>query len=152
MKRLYVLLVSVVIAVLLIAAATAASAAPAQHQGEKVRPLPLYYGALYVSPSMLTSYWGGSATTQSKALTQARNTCVGMAANDCRRGVWVRNGFAAFARAANGAWGTGWGSTAALANEAAVATCRSGGGGACSVTGTNRTLRYNPNSPTTGGP
>jgi hypothetical protein len=150
MRRLYVLLASVATATLLIVAATAAPAAPAQHQGVK-RPPGLYYGALYVSSSTLTSYWGGSARTQSQALTQARNACA-RAANDCRRGVWVHNGFVSFASSANGAWATAWGSTAPLAESTALTACGSVGGTACSVTRTNRTLRYNPNIQTTGGP
>jgi Domain of unknown function (DUF4189) len=165
MRRLYVLLASVVIATLLIAVASSAgaSAAPAHHQivagGQgghheetaKARYPPRQaYGALYGSSSMQTSYFQDSLT-KSGAIQRARSLCQ-QAATDCLPGVWVKLGYAGFAMAPNGAWGTGWGSNELLAARYAQASCREVAGGAdCSaILQTYRPRAYNP-SGTEGG-
>ena len=102
MRRLYVLLASVVIAALLLAVASGASAAP-MHR-------PPYYGALLVSPSLQDSYWA-SAGTKDRAVELALHRECRIVATDCTPGVWVRNGYAAFAMDPARAWGTGWGHT-----------------------------------------
>ena len=144
MRRLYALLVSVMIAALLIVAATGASAAE-----DGVGPRPEIYGALWVSPSLGSSYFA-SARDLSAAIQRAGSQCQ-RAATDCAAGVWVKNGYASFAMDVTGAWGTGWGKYAPSANAAAVANCEGFGGVACDVLQTERTASYNRLGLTEGG-
>jgi hypothetical protein len=171
MRRLYVLLASVVIATLLIAVASSAgaSAAPPAHQivaggqaghhKETAKapgpihppPRPSRYGALYGSSFTKTSYFR-SGRTMSEAISRARSLCK-QAATDCLPGAWVKNGYAGFALAPNGAWGTGWGSNELLAARYAQISCQGVAQGAdCSaVLQTYRTPVYNPSDVTEGG-
>jgi hypothetical protein len=143
MRRLYVLLASVVIATLLLAVASGASAAPI-HQ-------PSYYGALLVSPSLQASYWA-SAGTKDRAVELALHRECRIVATDCTPGVWVRNGYAAFAMDPAHAWGTGWGHTEPQAVQAALTTCQTFGGVACNtILQTHRTGLYSPSGSTSGG-
>jgi Domain of unknown function (DUF4189) len=142
MRRLYVLLASVVMATLLLAVASGASAVPA--------PAPKNKGALYISPSLQSSYFV-SASRLNWALEGARYQCQ-QAANDCAPGVWVVNGYAAFVVDTTGAWGTGWGHTASIAGQHARTTCQTFGGVTCNaIRRSYRTTRYNPDSATHGG-
>ena len=148
MRRLYVMLVSVMsvmIATLLIAAATGAAAAQDQRGPTTER----IYGAQWVSPSLGDSYFV-SARDLSAAIERAGSECE-RAATDCAPGVWVKNGYASFAMDVSGAWGTGWGKYAPSANAAAVADCEFNGGMACSVLQTNKTASYNTLGLTEGG-
>jgi hypothetical protein len=145
MRRLYVLLVSVVIATLLITATTGASAADDQRD-----PRPKIYGALWVSPSLASSYFATARGDLSAAIQRASSECRG-AATDCAPGVWVKNGYVSFAMDITGAWGTGWGKYAPSAHAAAVATCEGFGGVACTVLQTKRTPSYNRLGLTEGG-
>ena len=145
MRRLYVMLVSVMsvmIATLLIAAATGASAAEDQdqHGPNQHGPGQEIYGAMWVSPSLGGSYFA-SARDLSAAIERAGSKCE-RAATDCAPGVWVKNGYASFAMDVTGAWGTGWGKYAPSANAAAVAVCEANGGGDCIVLQTKRTASY----------
>jgi Domain of unknown function (DUF4189) len=162
MRRLYILLASVMIATLLIAVASSAgaSAAPAlpqigaggHHKIAKVhRPRAWVYGALYVSPSMRTSYFS-SGRDQAEAIRRALSMCR-QAANDCRPGVWVKNGYASFSMDANnGAWGTGWADNSSRAEYLAGSTCRNYGGVTCgTIFQTYRTKAYNSSVTTEGG-
>ena len=148
MRRLYVMLVSVMsvmIATLLIAAATGAAAAQDQRGPTTER----IYGAQWVSPSLGSSYFV-SARDLSAAIERAGSECE-RAATDCAPGVWVKNGYASFAMDVTGAWGTGWGKYKPSANAAAVADCEFNGGMACSVLQTNKTASYNTLGLTEGG-
>jgi uncharacterized protein DUF4189 len=164
MRRLYVLLASVMMATLFIAAATGASAAEHQNHQDQLGPDPEtehqnhqdqlgtsteIYGAIWVSPSLQSSYFA-SARDLSVAIERASSECE-REATDCAPGVWVKNGYASFSVDVSGAWGTGWGKYASSAEAAAVAACEAGGGVACSVLQTKRTASYNPLSLTEGG-
>ena len=154
MRRLYVPLLSVMavmIATLLIAAATGASAAEDQEQSgpNQSGPAQEIYGALWVSPSLGSSYFV-SARELSAAIERAGSKCE-REATDCVPGVWVKNGYVSFAMDVTGAWGTGWGKYASSANTAAVAACETNGGVACSVLQTERTASYNSLGLTEGG-
>jgi hypothetical protein len=141
-RRLYVLLASVVIATLLVAVASGASAAPSHRN--------LNYGALMVSPSLQDSYWA-SQSRRSWSIQGATHKCREVA-TDCAPGVWVKNGYAAFAMDTTGAWGTGWGHTSSIAVEYAKTGCRTVGGVTCdAIVRTYRTTRYHPDSGTSGG-
>ena len=141
MRRLHVLLASVVIATLLLAVASAASAGP---------PPPTVYGSLWISPSLQTSYWGTGSKLE-YANRQAYARCLS-AATDCARGVWVQNGYAAYAVDASGVWGTGWGHTGSLAVQGAQTTCQTFGGMTCNaMVQTYRTTHYFPDGQTRGG-
>jgi hypothetical protein len=151
MRRLYVPLVSVMtvmIATLLIVAATGASASEDEddenHQNHQDQLGPRtegIYGAMWVSPSLGNSYFA-SASDLSTAIEEASFECE-QAATDCTPGVWVKNGYAAFAMDVTGAWGTGWGKYGSSANTAAVAACEANGGVACTVLETRKTFQYN---------
>src|SRR5215213_11206462 len=121
MRRLYVPLLSimaVMIATLLIAAATGASAAEDQDQSgpNQSGPAQEIYGALWVSPSLGSSYFV-SARELSAAIERAGSKCE-REATDCVPGVWVKNGYVSFAMDVTGAWGTGWGKYAPSAGRA----------------------------------
>jgi len=145
MRRLYVLLVSVMIATLLIPAVAGASAAQDQSGPTTER----IYVAMWVSPSLGDSYFA-SASDLSAAIEDAGSKCERVA-TDCAPGVWVKNGYASFAMGLSGAWGTGWGKYEPSANTAAVATCKANGGVDCSVLQTKRSPSYDPFRPTEGG-
>jgi hypothetical protein len=143
MRRLYILLSSVVTATLLIVAANGASAAPPN-------PPTVYNGVLWVSPSLQKSYWA-SAYYHDVANRAAYDKCVA-AATDCTPGVWVKNGSAAYAVDANGAWGTGWDKDSSRAKGAAQAVCQGFGGVTCDTINEGyRTTRTSPVRATTGG-
>jgi Domain of unknown function (DUF4189) len=142
MRGLYVLLASVVIAVLTCAVASEASAPPA--------PRPKTKGALYFSPSLQSSYFV-STSRLNWALEGARYQCQ-QAATDCKPGIWVVNGYAAFAVDTTGAMGTGWGHTGSEARQWAQTSCRNFGGVTCNaIVRSYRTTHYYPNSATHGG-
>jgi len=140
MRRLCVLLASVVIAALLCAVvASEASAPPA--------PGPKTKGALYFSPSLQSSYFV-STSRLNWALEGARYQCQ-QAATDCKPGVWVVNGYAAFAVDTTGAIGTGWGHTGSEARQGAQSSCQTVGGVTCNaIVRSYRTTHYYPNSAT----
>jgi hypothetical protein len=142
MRRLCILLASVVIATLFCGAvASGASAVPGPYKSK---------GALYYSPSLQNSYFV-SASRLNWALEGARYKCQ-QAANDCAPGVWVVNGYAAIAVDTTGAWGTGWGHTSSEARQHARTTCQTFGGVTCdAIRLSYRTTRYNPDSATHGG-
>jgi serine/threonine-protein kinase len=142
MRRLHVLLASVVIATLLIAVASGASAAPSTANYN--------HGALFVSPSLHNSYF--ASQSRGNWAVQAASAQCQRAATDCKPGVWVLNGYAAFAMDTNGAWGTGWGHTASGAVQGAQTGCRTVGGLTCNaIVRSYRTTRYNPDQATHGG-
>jgi uncharacterized protein DUF4189 len=141
MRRLYVLLASVVMATLLIAVASGASAVPGPYKSK---------GALYFSPSLQSSYFV-SASRLNWAIQGARYQCQ-QAATDCAPGVWVVNGYAAFAVDTTGAMGTGWGHTSSIAKQYAKTSCQTVGGVTCdAIVRSYRTTRYNPDNQTHGG-
>jgi|SRR5215203_3298002 len=141
MRRLHVLLASFVIATLLLAVASGASAAPGPYKND---------GALYFSPSLQSSYFV-SATHVHWANQGAHYKCQ-QAATDCKPGVWVTNGYAAFAVDPNGAMGTSWGHTSSLAVQGAKTSCQTFGGVTCdAIVRWYRTIKYSPESPTYGG-
>jgi hypothetical protein len=153
MRRLYILLASVMIATLLIAVASSAGASAAPRQQ------PETFAALWASTSLQNSY-PGFATNLSDANAYAYNRCL-RAGNanpeeyqdDCAPGVWVENGYMAFAMdvSAN-TWGTGWGHTRGRALREARNVCRQEGGTTCDdITHVYRTRAYDPNQPTDGG-
>jgi Domain of unknown function (DUF4189) len=150
MRRLYILLASVVIATLLCAVASGASAAPGTGGGPN-KPR-LSYGALVVSPSPgPRTFWHSTTTSQDSAVRFATSKCRS-AATYCRAGVWVKNGYAAFALDANGAWGTGWGASEARAVLEAKISCQFWGGVACDYrVEPYKTITYYSSLPTSGG-
>jgi hypothetical protein len=145
MRRLYVLLASVVIATLL-----AASAASGVGKPGNPGPSPRY-GALIVSPSLQKTYWSSSVISENWAVKYANDKCR-REATDCTPGVWVKNGYAAFAMSRNGAWGTGWGHTESTAVHYAKTGCQTVGGVSCdAILQTYMTAFYRPLGSTTGG-
>jgi Domain of unknown function (DUF4189) len=142
MRRLYVLLASVVIATLFCGAVASEASA---------KPGPKTKGALYFSPSLQSSYFASASAPLGLVVQGARNKCQ-QAATDCRGGVWVVNGYAAFVVSANGAMGTGWGHTASGARQGAETSCRNFGGVTCNaLVRLYRTIDYNPDNATHGG-
>jgi len=142
MRRLHVLLASFVIATLLIAVASGASAAPSHANYS--------YGALFVSPSLQKSFF--ASQSQGDWAIQGASAQCRSAATDCKPGVWVQNGYAAFAMDKNGAWGTGWGRTESIAVQYAKTGCQSLGGVTCdAIVQSYRTRKFYSSMGTRGG-
>ena len=116
------------------------------------------YGALWGSASLQDSYVG-HASNKSTANGHAYNRCLRAGntnpeyRNDCSPGVWVKNGYLAFAMDVNArAWGSGWGHESGTAVGAAKKTCRNHGGKNCAaIIHVYRTRTYAPSKPTSGG-
>jgi Domain of unknown function (DUF4189) len=143
MRRLYILLASVLIATLLCGAVASEAWAPPA-------PRPKTKGALYFSPSLVSSYFV-STSHLGWAIQGARYQCQ-QVASDCRPGVWVVNGYAALAVDTTGAWGTGWGHTVSEARQGAQTSCRNFGGVTCNaIVRSYRTTHYYPDRATYGG-
>jgi hypothetical protein len=150
-RALLVVLVALVVAVaaLLFVPAGSDTASAAQQK---------YYGALWASGSLHHSY-PGFATNLSNANGYAYNRCLRAGKNhpakykkDCRPGVWVQNGWMAWAQDRNGKWGTGWARKKSRAVYHAKRICRNRGGGSCGARiEAFRTRAYNKNMATVGG-
>ena len=110
-------------------ATMSSSAAFAQYGG----PDKEYFGVLWVSKSLEASF-PGIASNRSSVERYAHNRCLREGRGnpeykkDCKRGVWVHNGFMAFAMDKTRAWGTGWDHTRAAASSLAKRICRKHGG------------------------
>jgi hypothetical protein len=148
MRRLYVLLASVMIATLLFAVASGTSAG----KPGPGTPLPRYHGALVVSRSPDPRPHWYSSSSLDYAVQRATNECRSVSTY-CRAGVWVKNGYAGFAMDASGAWGSGWGNTEQRAVLEAKISCQIWGGDVACDDGvqTFRTGSYSSSNPTSGG-
>lgn len=82
------------------------------------------FGAISFSPS--TGKWGYSHGFTSRNAAEA-DAVMRCHVPDARAVVWVKNGWAALAQAADGSWGTGW-STNSRAEAEEIALQEAGGG------------------------
>jgi hypothetical protein len=147
MRRIIAMLA--VMALMMVAAVASGAAAAPQNKD---------YGALWTSESLRDAYVG-FATNKSTAIGHAHDRCLRAGntnpeyKNDCARGVWVHNGWIAWASARDGSWGTGWGPTKQDAAYWAKKTCRKKAhGGNCKASlEAHKTRAFDPNKPTTGG-
>jgi len=148
MRRLSVLLASVVMALTLIAVAAGVSAAQTQPQQAKKG----FYGVAYYSVQNETAYWGVGASKTS-ANYAAYNECVARAF-DCmpENNVWVYNGGVAIVLNDDGESWLGWDETKEDAASGTLAACEQAGVPGCDVSQTFTTkLDPDPNEPTRGG-
>ncbi len=157
MRRLYILLVSAVLATTLIAVAssTGASAAPTQQKEQ--------FGAQAFARSVARegeafAFSKRDAKTNALANCQARASQSNSYLQDCQGAVWVRNGWMAVAwqESAGGspstpAWGSGWGPTSDVAISHAQRVCQQQGGTTCELYSASRTPAFDPAAPTRGG-
>ena len=144
-RRLFVLLVSAVMALTLIAVAAGVSAAAPNQQ----QPGPKeYYLVLSYSPGKDCCFWS-TGTTKASATRASVAYCKQQTkAKDCRLGVWVRNGYVAVAESAN-TTGVAYGRTAQEATKKALTNCERPGP-ACKPVGTAKTA-LDKTQKTTGG-
>jgi hypothetical protein len=149
MRRLFVLLVSAVMALTLVAvAAGVSSAAPNQQQAQPRTKQ--FYGAADVSKAKARIYWGSGAS-KAAANRAAYGACSQLGgATDCVTVAWVYNGYVAKAESSK-FYDMGWGHTKQRAFRAAVRNCQAGGAPPCKANWWARTPGYNPNKKTTGG-
>src|SRR3954447_15523512 len=138
-----IILATVAILVALVVSPDVASAAPAQA-----------YGAMAFAPSLqrfdaqVQPYGFASSATRAKARTRSLTNCRQQAAastwydGDCQQTVWVRNGFVAvtYTHTENGAWGSGWGHTRAIAVSHSKRICSNFNDGAACL-GTTASAR-----------
>ena len=148
MRRLSVLLLACVamaltlIAIIVVPGASAASK-------------PQYYGALYigdVSQGESKLYWK-TRTSKASAKQAALNTCQQKGATNCQLGVWVYNGWAAFAQGQSpgpvSPWWANWDRTDQGASQAALTACQADATD-CRLLGLWQTA-FDPKKKTTGG-
>jgi serine/threonine-protein kinase len=91
------------------------------------------FGAISYSPSTQT-YSSALASSKQAAINGALRNCVrDSQAQDCTVPLWFRNAWGALAVGADGSYGTGWGTSQALAERFAVSTCQRYGGRSCQV-------------------
>jgi hypothetical protein len=91
------------------------------------------FGAISYSPSTQT-YSSGLASSKQAAINAALRNCVrDSQAQDCTVPLWFKNAWGALAVGADGSYGTGWGTSQALAEKFAVSTCQRYGGEECQV-------------------
>jgi Domain of unknown function (DUF4189) len=146
MRRLYILMAAVVVASTLVALTMSSAGAKS---GVTKR-----YGALVASPSLIGS-WSGYGTSKKGAKHNALLKCRENAprfsgfAHDCKRALWVYNGFMAVAYEKtkekpykNLAWGSGWGETKADAKYQSRRSCRGAAQERCLV----REVRHTPHT------
>ena len=113
MRRLYILMVAVLVASTLLALTMSSAAANSA--------MTKRYGAMVASPSLIAS-WSGYGTTKKTAKHNALLKCQQNGprfrgfANDCKPAVWVYNGWVALAYEKSTekpykdlGWGSGWG-------------------------------------------
>jgi Domain of unknown function (DUF4189) len=128
MRRLYPLMAAVLVASTLVAITMSSAGA---NSGVTKR-----YGAMVANPSLIGS-WSGYGTSKKGAKHEALLKCrqngprFSGFAHDCKRAVWVYNGWVAVAYEKttekpykNLAWGSGWGETKAGAEYQARRSCR----------------------------
>ncbi|HIK07881.1 MAG TPA: DUF4189 domain-containing protein [Trichormus sp. M33_DOE_039] len=91
------------------------------------------FGAISYSPSTQT-YSSGIAKSKQAAINAALNNCIRESeAQDCTVPLWFKNAWGALAIGSDGSYGTGWGTSQALAEKFAVSTCQRYGGDNCRV-------------------
>jgi hypothetical protein len=149
MRRLFVLLVSAVMALTLIAVAAGVSAAAPKQQAPQPGPNDSY-GALYASNTKGALFWGTGAS-KAAAVRKASASCQ---AKDCDLFIWVKNGWVAFSqgRAKNGRgfeWFGTWGRTEKAVVADSMRNCRLNAT-RCELVGTYETA-FDPKQPTKGG-
>jgi hypothetical protein len=148
MRRLSVLLASVVMALTLIAVAAGGSAAQTPPPPAKKG----FYGVAYYSFQNETAYWGVGASKNS-ANYAAYNECVARAF-DCKaeNNVWVYNGGVAIVLNDDGETWLNWDITKEDAASGALADCEQAGVPGCDVSQTFETkLDPDTTEPTRGG-
>lgn len=91
------------------------------------------FGAIAYSQTHDNSYFVTDYPTQADAEAAALADCKNDDPSDttCTIPLTFQNACGAFAKAGDGAWGTGWGATQDLADQWAVDTCRQYGGTDC---------------------
>ena len=150
MRRLYVLLVSAVMALTLIAVAGASAAAP-QKDSVVTGAGPTDYLATS-SDKQGVAYPGYSNTGIQDASTQAMRKCQAAGSGKCFSDQWVRNGYIAYALADEDkyvAWAAGH--TRGEATSQAVKYCQRGGFPGCAVSQSFRSHAYDKALPTQAG-
>jgi Domain of unknown function (DUF4189) len=130
MRRLYVLLVSAVMALTLIAFAGAPGAAQAQPAPDE------YYGAAYYGTQTDTVYFR-TDPTQAGAIQGASADCQSKN-TDCQPGVWVRDGWLAAVYSDTSVY-FGVGTDQQAAEDDAMQQCQADGGANCTVQGSDQT-------------
>ena len=124
MRRLTVLLASVVMALTLVAVATGASAAAPKRVSPPPKQQGHFYGAVDSSRAKGFVYWG-HGTSKAAANKASYNACHKTGATDCQTWVWVHNGWIAYA--SNPIFeNVGWGATKEAASKAALRRCQNG--------------------------
>ena len=149
MRRLFVLLVSAVMALTLIAVAAGVSAAAPNQQAPQPGAND-FYGALYASNTKGALFWGTGAS-KAAAVRKASASCQ---AKDCDLFIWVKNGWVAFSqgRAKSGRgfeWFGRWGRTEKAVVAGSMRNCRLNATG-CELVGAYETA-FDPKQPTKGG-
>ncbi|NCJ07337.1 DUF4189 domain-containing protein [Synechococcales cyanobacterium C] len=97
-------------------------------------PEPPWFSAIAFSDSAQSYGYSYAYTTRSEAETRALQECTDRGADDCRLLIEFENSCGALAQASNGAYGSGSGSTAEVANATAILVCGQFGGDNCEVT------------------
>jgi hypothetical protein len=146
MRRLYILMVAVLVASILLALTMSSAGAKS---GVTKR-----YGAMVASPSLIGS-WSGYGDSKKRAKHNALLKCrqngprFSGFAHDCTPAVWVYNGWVALAYEKTKekpykklAWGSGWGQTKAEAKYQARRSCRGAAQERCLV----REVRHTPHT------
>ncbi len=94
------------------------------------------YGAIARSPSTADKGYAWNYGTRAAAERRAINECNSLSGgSDCKALLWFRNACGSIAESSEGAAGTGWGTSTALAERYALESC-SGVGSGCTVTRT----------------
>jgi len=93
------------------------------------------FGAIAYSTTYRNSYIVTDYQTQAEAEAAALKSCRDDTKNDpsCAVALWFKDACGALAKASDGSWGTGWGSSQDLASRYAVETCRDYGGTDCKM-------------------
>src|SRR4028118_434276 len=149
MRRLFVLLVSAVMALTLIAVAAGVSAAAPNQQAPQPGPND-FYGALYVSNTKGALFWDTGAS-KAAVVRKASASCQ---AKDCDLFIWVKNGWVAFsqgrAKSGRGFERFGrWGRTEKAVVAGSMRNCRLNATG-CELVGAYERA-FDPKQPTKGG-
>jgi hypothetical protein len=156
MRRLYILLASVVIATTLVALTMSSVSAQAA-EGP--------YGAIAVAPSIVNFHYDVDLT-KARAQRGALANCRWLGSHlsdyrgDCQGAVWVHNGWMALAFEGtiegppyDPAWGSGWGRKEAIAIRHALRVCQRYAGESCKIDSQSVqvTSNFDPSLPTRGG-
>ena len=86
------------------------------------------FGAIAYSPESGSVGWSYDAGSRRDAERMAMNNCENYA-DDCRVAIYFYNACGAVARAPDGSWGSGWGSSRRRAESEALDSCSNHGDG-----------------------